>query len=243
MSLSERAYELLDLVAHKLPPQLMRIIAIPLSYHMKATDGFLHHSAGMAFTAFGYISNNKIKGDYVEFGVYRGRGIIDAFYSAKKFGLDEVRFWAFDSFEGLPAIEGKDVGGPFVNGEFKYPRDLFERNLRKYGVDIKKIEIVQGFYNESLSSENYRNADPEKIAIAWIDCDLYESTVPVLQFLTNRLVDGAVVIFDDWYCFNGGPDKGEQKACAEWRAANSHIRLVEYQNFHWGGKSFIFNRL
>ena len=240
MSLSGKVYELLDVVAHKMPPQLLRILSIPLGYHLRATDGFLHHSAGMVFTAFGYIFNNKIKGDYVEFGVFQGRGIIDASYSARKFGLTDVKFWAFDSFQGLPSIEGEDLGGPFIKGEFSYSLDQFERNLRRYGVDLGRVKIIPGFYDQSL--KNYQNLEPANVAIAWIDCDLYESTVPVLQFLTNRLVDGAVVIFDDWYCFNGGPDHGEQKACAEWLASNPQIRLVEYQNYHWAGKSFIFNR-
>lgn len=240
MVLGGKIYELLDLIAHKLPPQLIRFLSMPLGYHVRATDGFLYHSAGMVFTAFGYIFNNEIMGDYAEFGVYQGRGIIDAFYSAKKFGLDETRFWAFDSFKGLPSIEGKDVAGPFVEGEFNYPLDQFKRNLNKYGVDFKRVEVVEGFFNATLPN---LTPAPDKIAIAWIDCDLYESTVPVLEFLTDRLVDGAVVIFDDWFCFNGGPDKGEQRACAEWLAKNPQIRLIDYQTYHWAGKSFVFNRV
>jgi len=232
-----KVYELLDVIAHRLPPQIIRLFSIPLSYHLEATDRFLHQSAGMAFTAFGYIANNKIEGNYAEFGVYRGRGIIDAYYCSKKFALN-TQLWAFDSFQGLPKIEGSDIGGPFVEGEFSHSLAQFKGNLTRYGVELSRVNIVPGFYEHSLKGQD----EPKKIAIAWIDCDLYESTVPVLEFLTERLVDGAVLIFDDWYCFNGGPDHGEQKACAEWLAKNPHIRLIEYQNYHWAGKSFIFNR-
>ena len=40
------------------------------------------------------------------------------------------------------------------------------------------------------------------------------STVPVLRFLSDVLVDGALLIFDDWYCFRASPEQGEQNAPA-----------------------------
>lgn len=48
--------------------------------------------------------------------------------------------------------------------------------------------------------------------MVWIDCDLYESTVPVLEWPSDKLVDCAVICFDDWFTFSGEPDKGEQKS-------------------------------
>jgi O-methyltransferase len=50
--------------------------------------------------------------------------------------------------------------------------------------------------------------------VIWVDCDLYESTVPVLDFITEYIQDGTVIIFDDWYSFRADPDRGEQKALA-----------------------------
>ena len=40
-----------------------------------------------------------------------------------------------------------------------------------------------------------------------VDCDLYQSTVPVLAFLADLLQDGTVVLFDDWYCFREADDQ------------------------------------
>jgi len=241
MPLGEKVYRWIDRVAHKIPAALVRPLSMPIGYHLQATDGFLYEGAEMSFTAFGYVANNKIKGDYVEFGVFDGRGIVEAYYCAEKFGLHGMRLWAFDSFSGLPEIKGEDDGGTFVEGEFSSSRTNFENNIRKYGVAKSRVEIVEGYFDKSLAQEqgNY----PDHIAIAWVDCDLYESTVPVLQFLTDRLVDGAILIFDDWFCFNGAPDKGEQRACAEWLARNPEIRLIEYRNYHWSGKSFIFSKV
>src|SRR5687768_553362 len=60
----------------------------------------------------------------------------------------------------------------FQQGQFASTRDQFVNNLKATGVDINRFEIVEGFFNSSL--KNYQGA--EKISIAWIDCDLYEST-------------------------------------------------------------------
>lgn len=242
MNFGYRFFKFLDKLAHIAPSGFLRMFSMPLDFQVKAGDGYLYESAGMVYKAFGFITNNKLKGDYAEFGVFRGRGLIEAYYASKKFNRTDVNFWAFDSFEGLPEIAGEDIGGPFEKGEFYCGYEDFERNLRSYDVDMSRVKTVKGFYNESLSPEKF--SEPEfKIAIAWVDCDLYESTVPVLDFLTERLIDGAVVIFDDWYCFNGSGEKGEQRACAEWLEKNPNIRLNEYHNYHWAGKSFIFNRL
>jgi O-methyltransferase len=78
------------------------------------------------------------------------------------------------------------------------------------------------------------------IAFAWIDCDLYDSTVPVLDFLSNKLVDNAVIAFDDWFCLDG--KGGEQRAAKEWLERNPGFSLLPYQTFHWAGQSFIFHR-
>jgi O-methyltransferase len=78
----------------------------------------------------------------------------------------------------------------------------------------------------------------ERIAVAWIDCDLYESTVPVLKFITPHLCVGSVIVFDDWRCYRNHPDFGEQRACREWLEANPGIKLRELLSFGWNGIAF-----
>jgi predicted O-methyltransferase YrrM len=61
-----------------------------------------------------------------------------------------------------------------------------------------------------------------------IDCDQYESTVPVLEFITDLVDQGTIIIFDDWYRYKGRPDKGEQRACREWLDKNPQFKLTRY---------------
>jgi hypothetical protein len=112
---------------------------------------------------------------------------------------------------------------------------VFDAETRK--IPAERLTVTGGLFDVSLP-----RADRHRIAVAWVDCDLYESTVPVLDFLTTQLQDGAVLVFDDWFCFHGRPDRGEQRACREWLDANPEISLVPYRDFHWAGRSFLVNR-
>ncbi|MEA2177141.1 MAG: O-methyltransferase [Solirubrobacteraceae bacterium] len=202
---------------------------------MRTDDGFIWESARMLNQAFGYVRNERIAGDYAEFGVLEGRTFVEAWYAAQRHGLGHVGFHAYDSFAGLPEVEGVDAGGPFSRGEFASPRSVFDRVTSP--VPSSRMTVTEGFYDRTLPG-----ADKRPDAVAWIDCDLYESTVPVLDFLTDQLQDGSVLIFDDWFCFHGRPDRGEQRACGEWLAAHPEISLVPYRDFHWAGRSFLVNR-
>jgi hypothetical protein len=137
-----------------------------------------------------------------------------------------------------------DKGGPFQRGEFSAPRSEFEATLRRHRIPMSRVSITEGFFDETLKPENRELSalDIDRATVAFIDCDLYESTVPVLDFLSAVLVDGAVLIFDDWFNFRARPDRGQQRATHEWLESNPSIRLVQYRDFHWAGRSFIVNR-
>src|SRR5437879_2616554 len=56
--------------------------------------------------------------DYLEFGVYRGFTFWYTQALAADMGIRDLRFFGFDSFFGLPRIEGTDIGGEFPGGIF-----------------------------------------------------------------------------------------------------------------------------
>jgi O-methyltransferase len=238
-NIREKLFNLGNYFAGLIPTSLARPFIMPITYQTRVSDGFVYENGNMINTAFGYCSNNKIEGDYAEFGVFKGRTTIEAWRASHRHNLSNTKFWVFDSFEGLPEVKGEDENGPFVTGEFCFGRNEFENNLKKSKFDFNRMEIVEGYFDKTLP----QTKTDRKFSVVWIDCDLYESTVPVLEWLTDKLVDGAVICFDDWYSFNGRPDKGEQKATSEWLEANPHIRLMPYREFHWAGKSFLFHNL
>jgi O-methyltransferase len=216
----------------------------PLAHLLRRRQSLtLGHEATRVLTlAFSYVRSELVEGDYAEFGVWTGRTFVEAWRIAD--GLGEAggkrRFFAFDSFEGLPDTEGIDDTGRWNSGEFAFGRPGFEARLRRSRIPARDVHIVEGFYDRSL-------ADPgqiplERVAVAWVDCDLYSSTVPVLDYLTERLADGAIVLFDDWFTFKADPTRGEQRACVEWLERNPEVTLIPWRQFHWAGQAFVFRR-
>jgi O-methyltransferase len=188
-----------------------------------------------------YLVGAQLPGDYCEFGVYRG----DTFSQAHKSlsGLfPTMSFLAFDSFAGLPKPNGLDArdgySSNFHESKFTCSEEDFVANLKLKLVNLERIKIIKGWFNDTLAPGKAEEYGIEKIAAAWIDCDLYESTMPVLSFILPHLSVGSIIVFDDWRCFRNLPDFGEQRACREWLAANPSLTLHELFSFGYHGIAF-----
>jgi hypothetical protein len=188
-----------------------------------------------------YLVGAELPGDYVEFGVFLGSTFG---YVVEKMApiFPKMQFVACDSFEGLPDPSGVDaISGytsGFYKGQFACSEDDFIRGLRSRQIDITRVRTIKGWFSESLVPGSPDADRIQNVAAAWIDGDLYESTVPILNFLTTRLLVGSALFFDDWRCFRNSADCGEQRACAEWLARNPRITLNELISFGFHGKAF-----
>ncbi|MBW2494712.1 MAG: hypothetical protein JRE43_08170 [Deltaproteobacteria bacterium] len=183
-------------------------------------------------TIVGFVDDCRIEGDYLEFGCAQGSSLIDMFDSMRPYPRQQTtRFLIFDSFEGLPEPTGHDAGvhRRYEGGQFACDIDQYERNVRAGGVDMQRVKLIPGWYDQSLNESLKRELAIDKASIVLIDCDLYESTVPVLDFITSYIQDGTVLIFDDWFSYKGRLDQGEAKAFGEWLDAHPSIRATEYQ--------------
>jgi O-methyltransferase len=210
---------------------------------------------GSLFTACAFANRNYIAGDYLEFGVWRGDSFIKAYHSLSKLRSEHLdslakryragkpeesspeheiwkqkkpRFFAFDSFEGLPEPAERAIAEEWVKGEFCCSEEQFKKNLHADGVKLADVTTVRGFYDKTLTKETKKRLDLSRAAIVHIDCDLYESTTVVLDFVTDLLVQGSVLVFDDWYFNQGRKDQGEQGAFYRWQERNPHLELIPY---------------
>ncbi len=212
------------------------------------------------------IAAEKIHGDYLEFGVYSGGNfslayaiIQTAFQHATSRNewntekdinerqqiWDHMRFFAFDSFQGLPSLGTLDaVSQDFVEGKYACSESRFLQNISvRGGVPLEKVISIPGWFDQSLTSDVIQNHRLKTATIVYIDCDLYESTIPVLEFITPLLVDGSLLIFDDWYNYKGNLALGEQRACREWLQSHPELELIEYQKEGPWKNSFIVHLL
>lgn len=190
-----------------------------------------------------YARSNKMEGDYLEFGVYKGGTLIPAYHFSKAMGknLENMHFYGFDSFEGLPEIKGldKEKFAHFSKGDYTQSMSNLIKNLKCSKMDLKRVKLIKGWYDKVLNQDLQKRLPLKKAAIIWIDCDLYESTIPVLKFIKKYIQNGTIIIFDDWYCFRGNPEQGEQKAFSEWLKKNKEVKAIPFRQSYWGGNSFI----
>jgi O-methyltransferase len=176
---------------------------------------------------FQKVRNMQLRGDYLELGVYKGSSFILAASAAAKYGLHAMRYFAFDSFQGLPEAEGK----LFAPGDFACSEQTFTRMITKAGVPIDKVVKVKGWYNESLTKGTKEKYKLDRAAVVHIDCDLYSSTKDVLAFIEDIVQVGTIIIFDDWTVFRNEqrPESfGEPKAFNEWPLRDAFEVFYEY---------------
>jgi len=120
----------------------------------------------------------------VEFGVASGSTINQI---AKVFPDRTV--WGFDSFEGLP----EDWNPTHPAGSFK------QSSLPLVADNVK---LVNGWFSETLNQD--WEAYGEYVAFAHIDCDLFSSTMTVVDWLWTRVVPGSIILFDElYYTYDG----------------------------------------
>ena len=178
---------------------------------------------------------------YFEFGCHSGRTFSAAVRAAKFLNIQNTQFYAFDSFEGLPPTNPEE-DGYFRTGAFATSRSAFLRIVKqRTGLRLEPDHVVQGFYSDSLTAELQRRMP--KVGVVHIDVDLYSSTVHLLEFIKPLIVVGSVLIFDDWYAFPPGVDKGEVRAMKEFCEANPLFTIEEWKSYSTFGKSFFVTSL
>jgi O-methyltransferase len=200
-----------------------------------------------AFIALGF---NAIDGDYAEFGSHTGTTFGLAYQEYKKAvkhlsflsyasSIDR-KFWALDSFRGLPAPKGLEDEHPFwIEGNLSTGVDEFLSACARNGIPKDKIEIVEGYYEQTLVGDITSRRLPQNVALAYIDCDMYSSVLTVLKFLLPRLKHGMILAFDDYHVYSSRQVSGARRASVEIFSRNPDWRLVPYVQYGWGCMSYI----
>jgi O-methyltransferase len=216
------------------------------------------------YKAANIIAAEKVEGDYLEFGVFNGSSFIQAhriikavFEQKQKLHAgrteedaveirriwDEMRFFAFDSFQGLPEPHAFDKeSGDFAKGKYTCTERSFRENLVTQGVPLGKVVTIAGWFEETCTEETIRKYAMKKASIIHVDCDFYASARKALEFVKPLLTDGTIIVFDDWYCFRGNPNLGEQRAFNEWKATMTGWIFTEYQKEGAWRNSFIASK-
>ena len=117
----------------------------------------------------------------LEFGVFQGKSIslIANHVSAEKI------VYGFDSFEGLPSDWSGTEG---------YKKDF------KTGIIPtvpKNVILKKGLFEDTLPKFIKENKD--HVSFLHIDSDLYSSAKTILDNLSDRFVNGTIIVFDEYF--------------------------------------------
>jgi O-methyltransferase len=153
--------------------------------------------------AFLALKVSNISGDYVEFGSWGGQTLRDAYDVTRIVGPPRP-LWAFDTFLGeRPAATSEIDSRPELERyRNQGPSGLaaFLEVMERKGVPTEAFTAVEGYFDDTLTTLG-PDQPPNDIALAYVDCNLYSSTVTVLDFLAPRLKHGMIVAFDDYWVY------------------------------------------
>jgi macrocin-O-methyltransferase TylF-like protien len=149
------------------------------------------------------VIQNKIPGDFIETGVWRGGACILMRAVLKAYGVTDRRVWVADSFQGVPPPDLQhypaDVDSTYHTfEELSVSFETVRRNFEKYGLLDDQVVFLKGWFKDTLPT-----APIDRLALLRLDGDLYESTIVALTTLYDRLSPGGYVIVDDYHVVPG----------------------------------------
>lgn len=206
--------------------------------------------------AVAYCFVGSVAGDLAEFGTCSGYSasliahVLDYYTQhlaehEDRHGSGSRQLHLFDSFQGFPkATEQADLDAPHVasgawgEGTAKGLSEAQLRQLCQHFLPEQRIQTYAGWYKDTLSDI----APDTRFAFVHMDCDLYESTYQVLDYLlaNKHLSQGATLMFDNWFCNQASPEFCEQKA---WRdiCAQYDIQYTDIGMYACVGNRFIIH--
>jgi hypothetical protein len=163
--------------------------------------------------AVDYLNANRVAGDIVECGVWRGGNMLIAKELCKGAPLAR-KFYLYDTFTGMSAPTDADVSLSGHSAETKFRArqradhtdwlyaslDDVRGNFRGAGLLDEQVVFVKGRVEDTLRDEANL---PKQIALLRLDTDFYESTKAELEALYPRLVSGGIMIIDDYGHWQG----------------------------------------
>ncbi|PZO38704.1 MAG: macrocin O-methyltransferase [Pseudanabaena frigida] len=160
-----------------------------------------------------YITTEKISGDIVECGVWKGGSMMAVAKTLLKLGDQSRNLYLFDTFSGMSEPTEKDIDFNGNNAE-KILKNSNKEDDRSFwcnatldevksviystGYNPEKIHFIKGKVEDTLPEQA-----PTQIALLRLDTDWYESTHHELIHLFPILNQHGILIIDDYGYWQG----------------------------------------
>lgn len=178
--------------------------------YLKAREAFLPRGLVLELAVR---AAHLIPGNIVEFGVAEGHSTRVLRRALTRCERGQVlgqrkKLFACDSFKGLAEkFENAEVG-----------------TFACESPNIRGVEIVEGYFQDSLTPELARRVS--QVSLASLDADLYSSTLCALRWLSPLLHTGSLLLFDEFL----GENESEKRAFEQW-AKETGICTVQIAEF------------
>lgn len=188
------------------------------------------------YKAVEYCERNRIPGDFVECGVWRGGSAMMMALALQHFGGTDRGIVLYDTYEGMSAptevdktFEGRDAASLLGESAPTADRNIWcystleevRENLALCGYPPEKIAYVKGKVEDTIPG-----TVPSSIALLRLDTDWYESTRHELVHLYPLVASRGALIIDDY-----GHWQGARKAVDEYFGGQKEFPLLARVDF------------
>lgn len=143
------------------------------------------------------VLKNRINGDFLEAGVWRGGAAILLRALLKENGCLDRSVWLADSFQGLPPPKPEwaaDAGDTLHQyKELAVSLEKVKQNFASFDLLDDQVKFIPGWFHETL-----KTAAIDKLSLLRLDGDMYESTYVSLDALYDKVTPGGYIIVDDY---------------------------------------------
>ena len=177
----------------------------------------------------------KIEGDVIETGVWRGGATIFMKGILKVNDVGDRKVFVADSFEGLPRpdpekypVDKEDTH--YQHSFLSVSEESVRDNFKAYDLLDENVVFIKGFFETSL-----KNVPIKKLALLRLDGDMYSSTIQVLEELYDKVSIGGFIIIDD-YAFRGVVQPGAKQAVTDFRRRKNitdEIHPIDDFSVYW----------
>lgn len=170
------------------------------------------------YRAIRYLVENRIEGDIMECGVWRGGSSMVAMLALLHFGAATRRILMLDTYEGMtqPSARDIDLNGISARQQMEAEcektgswgcasLDEVKQNVASTGYPAELIEFVKGDVRTAA-----RTLAPRDIALLRLDTDFYDSTMVELETFYPRLREKGILIIDDYGHWAGAREATEE---------------------------------
>lgn len=124
-----------------------------------------------------------VDGIVCEFGVGSGRSM----RMIQEMLPLNVPIYGFDTFTGLPQAWGGEPVGTYSTGGVVPQME-------------GDVTFFKGLFKDTIPAFLATTEIHRPIAFVNVDCDLYRSTLDILEGLQSRVVPGTIILFDEYLC-------------------------------------------